>query len=247
MPLLRWICQRSGIRLVTRNYEVGKKCVCVGARGLTATYPIAPTDVVDVLPLVKHAASGELQLCRACYCLTSDTIISHLRFFTSVWRVICPVLFQQFSGIIIACPSSWCQDQVWSCSWKLVDQQKWHPCFGLRTRSLSHVPTSFGLAASSANIQMSAVDRWVSYITLVFMLSPKSRATHIIGTTQKTSCRSFILFHTHLLHLSLVVQPLLITTRMSQTWLLHLPWSILRWQCLLTGLIQPKCSTPTWH
>jgi protein TIF31 len=106
MPLLRRICQRSGIRLVARNYEVGKKCVCVGARGLTATYPIAPTDVVDVLPLVKHAASGELQLCRACYCLTSDTIISHLRFFTSVWRVICPVLFQQFSGIIIACPSS---------------------------------------------------------------------------------------------------------------------------------------------
>jgi protein TIF31 len=60
MPLLRRICQRSGIRLVARKYEVGKKCVCVGGRGLTASYPIAPTDVLDVLPLMKHAASGEL-------------------------------------------------------------------------------------------------------------------------------------------------------------------------------------------
>jgi protein TIF31 len=80
MPLLRRICQRSGIRLVARKYEVGKKCVCVGGRGLTATYPIAPTDVLDVLPLVKHAASGELLLCCPCHCLASDTIISHCDF-----------------------------------------------------------------------------------------------------------------------------------------------------------------------
>ena len=57
MPLLRRICQRSGIRLVARKYDLGKKCVCVGGRGLAATYPIAPTDILDVLPLVKHAAS----------------------------------------------------------------------------------------------------------------------------------------------------------------------------------------------
>jgi len=57
MPLLRRICQRSGIRVVARKYDLGKKCVCVGGRGLAATYPIAPTDILDVLPLVKHAAS----------------------------------------------------------------------------------------------------------------------------------------------------------------------------------------------
>lgn len=57
MPLLRRICQRSGIRLVARKYDLGNKCVCVGGRGLAATFPIAPTDVLDVLPLVKHAAS----------------------------------------------------------------------------------------------------------------------------------------------------------------------------------------------
>lgn len=31
--------------------------MCVSGRGLTTTYPIAPTDILDVLPLVKHAAS----------------------------------------------------------------------------------------------------------------------------------------------------------------------------------------------
>ncbi|KAL7543602.1 hypothetical protein ACHAXR_012903 [Thalassiosira sp. AJA248-18] len=59
-PLLRRICQRSGIRLVAKHYAVGQKCVCgggSGASGLTASYPIAPTDILDILPLVKHAAS----------------------------------------------------------------------------------------------------------------------------------------------------------------------------------------------
>ena len=61
MPLLRRICQRSGIRLIAKQYDVGKKCVCGDGRGLVTTYPIAPTDILDVLPLVKHAAadSGE--------------------------------------------------------------------------------------------------------------------------------------------------------------------------------------------
>jgi protein TIF31 len=104
MPLLRRICQRSGIRLVARNYEVGKNCVCFGGRGLTATYPIAPTDVLDVLPLVKHAASGELLMLPV-----SLPYLGHNHFssiFYSVWRVICTVLFQQLYWIIIACPSS---------------------------------------------------------------------------------------------------------------------------------------------
>ena len=58
-PLLRRICQRSGIRLVAKHYEVSKKCVCGGSgtSGLTASHPIAPTDILDILPLVKHAAS----------------------------------------------------------------------------------------------------------------------------------------------------------------------------------------------
>ena len=59
MPLLRRICQRSGIRLVAKQYDVGNKCVCGGDNGggLLATYPVAPTDILDILPLVKHASS----------------------------------------------------------------------------------------------------------------------------------------------------------------------------------------------
>lgn len=59
-PLLRRICQRSGIRLVAKQYDIGQKCVCGsgGSSGnLTTSYPIAPTDILDILPLVKHAAS----------------------------------------------------------------------------------------------------------------------------------------------------------------------------------------------
>lgn len=58
-PLLRRICQRSGIRIVAKRYDLGKKCVCgnAGGGGLSASHPIAPTDVLDILPLVKHAAS----------------------------------------------------------------------------------------------------------------------------------------------------------------------------------------------
>ena len=61
MPLLRRICQRSGIRIIAKQYALGKKCVCGDGRGLGLSFPIAPTDILDVLPLVKHAAaeSGE--------------------------------------------------------------------------------------------------------------------------------------------------------------------------------------------
>ena len=54
-PLLRRICQRSGIRLVAKAYDIGKKCVCGGGSN---SYPISAVDILDVLPLVKHAASS---------------------------------------------------------------------------------------------------------------------------------------------------------------------------------------------
>jgi len=57
LPLLRRICQRSGIRLVGKRYDLGGKCLIGGNGRLTASYPIAPTDIVDILPLVKHSAS----------------------------------------------------------------------------------------------------------------------------------------------------------------------------------------------
>lgn len=61
IPLLRRVCQRTGVRLVAKNYAVGEKCLCSGGSisegGLTYSYPISPLDIVDVVPLVKHAAS----------------------------------------------------------------------------------------------------------------------------------------------------------------------------------------------
>ncbi len=59
VPLLRRMCQRSGIRLVAKRYNVGKKCVCGASGGggsvLAASYPIAPTDILDILPLARWA------------------------------------------------------------------------------------------------------------------------------------------------------------------------------------------------
>ena len=57
LPLLRRICQRSGIRLIGRRYDLGGKCLIGGNGRLGVSYPIAPTDIVDILPLVKHGAS----------------------------------------------------------------------------------------------------------------------------------------------------------------------------------------------
>ena len=60
-PLLRRICQRSGIRIVAKKYDIGGKYVSGGgntvAGGLNYTYPISSVDILDVLPLIKHAAS----------------------------------------------------------------------------------------------------------------------------------------------------------------------------------------------
>lgn len=60
IPLLRRICQRCGIRLKAKSYKVGGVSYTSGnsfGGRLTATFPISPLDVVDVVPLMKHAAA----------------------------------------------------------------------------------------------------------------------------------------------------------------------------------------------
>ena len=60
MPLLRRVCQRNGIRLIAKSYDVGLKCMCSdpGTGGsIIASYPISALDVVDIVPLMKHAAA----------------------------------------------------------------------------------------------------------------------------------------------------------------------------------------------
>jgi len=71
LPLLRRVCQKCGIRLASKNYIVGGKSICstssvssyssnVGSNSTTTntTYPIAPTDVLDILPLIKHSGAS---------------------------------------------------------------------------------------------------------------------------------------------------------------------------------------------
>eukprot|EP00592_Proboscia_alata_P007775 CAMPEP_0194358266 /NCGR_PEP_ID=MMETSP0174-20130528/5533_1 /TAXON_ID=216777 /ORGANISM="Proboscia alata, Strain PI-D3" /LENGTH=1732 /DNA_ID=CAMNT_0039128529 /DNA_START=27 /DNA_END=5225 /DNA_ORIENTATION=- len=58
MPLLQRVCERTGIRLAAKKIELGVKCLCGGSGNeITASYPISPIDIVDVLPMVKHAAA----------------------------------------------------------------------------------------------------------------------------------------------------------------------------------------------
>lgn len=64
IPLLRRVCQRAGVRLLAKEYDLGNKCVCGGSSTaggrLILSYPISIMDIVDVVPLVKHtAAYGE--------------------------------------------------------------------------------------------------------------------------------------------------------------------------------------------
>ena len=54
-PLLRRLCQRNGVRLAAKSYEIGGKCLCSGGNN---SYPIATSDVAGILPLVKHAAAA---------------------------------------------------------------------------------------------------------------------------------------------------------------------------------------------
>ena len=51
-PLLRRVCQRSGIRLYAKNYTFGAK----GLISANSSYPIAASDIADIVPLLKHAA-----------------------------------------------------------------------------------------------------------------------------------------------------------------------------------------------
>lgn len=61
IPLLRRICQRTGIRIIAKDYDVGGRCLCSGGNTfsghLTDSYPISPLDIADIVPLMKHAAS----------------------------------------------------------------------------------------------------------------------------------------------------------------------------------------------
>jgi protein TIF31 len=61
IPLLRRLCQRTGVRLVAKDYDIGAKCLCSGGGSfggrLTVSYPISPLDIVDVVPLMKHSAA----------------------------------------------------------------------------------------------------------------------------------------------------------------------------------------------
>jgi protein TIF31 len=60
MPLLRRVCQRTGVRLAAKSYDIGGKCYCSdGGPGgkLIPSYPISALDIVDLVPLMKHAAA----------------------------------------------------------------------------------------------------------------------------------------------------------------------------------------------
>jgi protein TIF31 len=61
IPLLRRVCQRTGVRLLAKDYDVGGKCLCSGGTTyggkLTGSYPISPLDIYDIVPLMKHSAA----------------------------------------------------------------------------------------------------------------------------------------------------------------------------------------------
>lgn len=61
IPLLRRFCQRTGIRLAGKDYDVGGSCICnlgsIWPGGMTESYPISQLDVIDIVPLMKHAAA----------------------------------------------------------------------------------------------------------------------------------------------------------------------------------------------
>ena len=61
IPLLRRVCQRTGVRLLAKNYDVGGRCLCSGGASfggkLCASYPISPLDIHDIVPLMKHTAA----------------------------------------------------------------------------------------------------------------------------------------------------------------------------------------------
>jgi protein TIF31 len=54
IPLLRRVCQRTGVRLYANNYKIGGKGLC----SAIGSYPISASDIAEIVPLVKHAANG---------------------------------------------------------------------------------------------------------------------------------------------------------------------------------------------
>lgn len=61
VPLLRRVCQRTGVRLAAKNYAIGGKCLCTGdsteGGRMNASFPISPVDVIDIVPRMKHCAA----------------------------------------------------------------------------------------------------------------------------------------------------------------------------------------------
>jgi len=62
IPLLRRVCQRTGVRLLAKNYDlVSGRCFCGGIDTfdgrLSPSYPISPLDIADIVPLMKHSAA----------------------------------------------------------------------------------------------------------------------------------------------------------------------------------------------
>ncbi|KAL3941965.1 MAG: hypothetical protein SGBAC_003767 [Bacillariaceae sp.] len=57
IPVLRRVCQKTGVRLAAKSYETGSRCYCGGGQNLAPSYPISPLDVVDIYPLMKHSAA----------------------------------------------------------------------------------------------------------------------------------------------------------------------------------------------
>jgi protein TIF31 len=55
--LLRRLCQRTGVRLAAKKYSLGGKCLCASEGSLINSFPISPLDIVDVVPLMKHAGA----------------------------------------------------------------------------------------------------------------------------------------------------------------------------------------------
>ena len=60
IPLLRRVCQRNGIRLAAKAFNVGLNCLYVdsGSGGPVGfSYPISALDIIDIVPLMKHSAA----------------------------------------------------------------------------------------------------------------------------------------------------------------------------------------------
>ena len=54
IPLLRRFCQKAGIRLKAKSYQIGGK----GLVSSSVSFPFSISDIIEVVPLVKHAASS---------------------------------------------------------------------------------------------------------------------------------------------------------------------------------------------